>query len=169
MPQLALQYLQRALVLEEGGGGPVQVQNSSSTHLNICAAYSALKRPKEVRCGVHECECQQGGGALGACCLSRLGAWSCLPLWNVARPLQTVSLLLPIAYPSHAAAALCPPSPHPPPPPAAAAARRPWRTRSAPSSCCSATSGPTTSTSRQALLLLLLLLVQGGERADRAC
>lgn len=40
------QYLQKALALEEAGG---PVQNSSSTHLNICAALSALKRPKEVR------------------------------------------------------------------------------------------------------------------------
>lgn len=42
MAQLALQYLQKALALEEN------VQNSSSTHLNICAAYSALRRPKEA-------------------------------------------------------------------------------------------------------------------------
>jgi tetratricopeptide (TPR) repeat protein len=48
LPQLALQYLQKALALEEAGG---PVQNSSSTHLNICAAFSALKRPKEVRPG----------------------------------------------------------------------------------------------------------------------
>ena len=65
MPQLALQYLQRALALEEGGGRPVQVQNSSSTHLNICAAYSALKRPKEVRvrgagCKVQSANCWRG-------------------------------------------------------------------------------------------------------------
>ncbi|EFN55338.1 expressed protein [Chlorella variabilis] len=46
MAQLALQYLQKALALEELGG---PVQNSSSTHLNISAAFSALKRPKEVR------------------------------------------------------------------------------------------------------------------------
>ena len=40
------QYLQKALALEESMGG--SVQNRSSTHLNICAAASALKRPKEV-------------------------------------------------------------------------------------------------------------------------
>lgn len=45
MAQLALQYLQKALALEELGG---PVQNSSSTHLNISAAFSALKRPKEA-------------------------------------------------------------------------------------------------------------------------
>ncbi|KAL4858837.1 Ubiquitin carboxyl-terminal hydrolase isozyme L3 [Chlorella vulgaris] len=44
-PQLALQYLQKALALEEKDG---PVQNSSSTHLNISAAFSALKRPKEA-------------------------------------------------------------------------------------------------------------------------
>jgi hypothetical protein len=43
---LRSQYLQKALALEEQGG---PVQNSSSTHLNISAAFSALKRPKEVR------------------------------------------------------------------------------------------------------------------------
>jgi hypothetical protein len=41
-----VQYLQKALALEEKDG---PVQNSSSTHLNISAAFSALKRPKEVR------------------------------------------------------------------------------------------------------------------------
>jgi tetratricopeptide (TPR) repeat protein len=46
MPQLALQHLQKALALEEAMGG--SVQNRSSTHLNICAAFSALKRPKEA-------------------------------------------------------------------------------------------------------------------------
>lgn len=42
MPQLALQYLQKALALEDN------VQNSASTHLNICAAYSSLRKPKEA-------------------------------------------------------------------------------------------------------------------------
>ncbi|KAL4423024.1 hypothetical protein ABPG77_002058 [Micractinium sp. CCAP 211/92] len=42
MPQLALQYLQKALALEDS------VQNSASTHLNICAAYSSLRKPKEA-------------------------------------------------------------------------------------------------------------------------
>ncbi|PSC70982.1 ubiquitin carboxyl-terminal hydrolase family [Micractinium conductrix] len=42
MPQLALQYLTKALALEES------VQNRSSTHLNICASLSALRRTKEA-------------------------------------------------------------------------------------------------------------------------
>lgn len=42
MPQLALQYLQKALALEDS------VQNSASTHLNICAAFSSLRKPKEA-------------------------------------------------------------------------------------------------------------------------
>jgi hypothetical protein len=49
------QYLMRALALEEETG---HVQNSSSTHLNICAAYSSLKKykvsfstQKSTRCG----------------------------------------------------------------------------------------------------------------------
>lgn len=44
---LRLQYLMRALALEEETG---HVQNSSSTHLNICAAYSSLKKYREVGC-----------------------------------------------------------------------------------------------------------------------
>lgn len=47
-PRPNLQHLQKALALEEAMGG--SVQNRSSTHLNICAAFSALKRPKEVGC-----------------------------------------------------------------------------------------------------------------------
>lgn len=66
-PQVALQYLQQALALEEAGG---PVQNSSSTHLNICAAFSALKRPKEVR--GHR-------GRLGHCPLCVLPSWGCRP------------------------------------------------------------------------------------------
>jgi hypothetical protein len=64
LPQLALQYLQKALALEEAGG---PVQNSSSTHLNICAAFSALKRPKEVRSGAAR-QGLQAGNFLAAGC-----------------------------------------------------------------------------------------------------
>lgn len=45
LPGLRPQYLQKALALEDN------VQNSASTHLNICAAYSSLRKPKEVRRG----------------------------------------------------------------------------------------------------------------------
>lgn len=45
LPDQALGYLQRALVLEQAGG---QVHNCASTHLNICASLSALKRYKEA-------------------------------------------------------------------------------------------------------------------------
>jgi tetratricopeptide (TPR) repeat protein len=44
-PQQALAPLHRALALEEAGG---QVHNCASTHLNICAALSALRRGKEA-------------------------------------------------------------------------------------------------------------------------
>lgn len=39
------------------------VQNRSSTHLNICAAFSALKRPKEVGCMLSFAVCCRQQGA----------------------------------------------------------------------------------------------------------
>lgn len=45
MPQQSLQYLSKALAVVERTG---HVQNCSSTHLNICAAYSSLKKHKEA-------------------------------------------------------------------------------------------------------------------------
>lgn len=44
-PQDALAYLQNALALEESAGN---VRDCASTHLNLCAAYSALDRFKEA-------------------------------------------------------------------------------------------------------------------------
>lgn len=45
LPQQALQYLTKALAIEEETG---HVHNAASTHLNICAAYSSLRRYREA-------------------------------------------------------------------------------------------------------------------------